>query len=61
MGCCRGWSANGAMPKKRKTLNFKSASGYRRWLAYKEIHFPRSHGKDRIKIAGKAHKVKHRG
>jgi hypothetical protein len=43
----------------RKTRRFKSAGAYQRWLAFKHIHLPGSNGKDKIVIAGKAHKVKH--
>lgn len=45
--------------RKTKTLHFKSKSAYRDWLAFKHIHLPRSKGKDRVVIAGRAHKVKH--
>ena len=48
-----------AKRKKAKTLHFKSKGAYRDWLAYKHIHLPRSHGRDRIVIAGREHKVKH--
>jgi hypothetical protein len=47
------------MAKRRKTLHFKSRRGYRDWLAFKHIHLPRSHGKDKIIIGGHVHKVKH--
>jgi hypothetical protein len=43
-----------------KTLNFKSKGGYKKWLAYGHMHVPDfGKGKQRIKIAGKTHKVKH--
>ena len=42
-------------------LNFKSKASYGRWLAYGHIHgvFKKTPGNQRIKIRGKAHKVKH--
>lgn len=45
--------------RKTKTLHFSSRKAYTDWLAFKHIHFPRSHGKDRVVIAGKPHRVKH--
>ena len=41
-----------------KTLHFKSKAGYKKWLAHGHIH-GLFHGKKRIKIRGKTHRVKH--
>lgn len=44
----------------KKAINFKSKAGYKKWLAYGHMHIPDfGKGKQKIKIAGKAHKVKH--
>ncbi len=45
----------------KKTLNFKSKSGYHKFLAYGHIHgaFAKSPGNTPIKIKGKKVKVKH--
>lgn len=47
------------MPKTAK--NFKSAAGYKKWLAYGHIHgdFAKSPGNTPVKIRGKAKKVSH--
>lgn len=41
--------------------NFRSMTAYKRWLAYGHIHkvFEDTPGNQRIKIRGRAHKVKH--
>jgi len=43
-----------------KSINFKDAAAYKKWLAYGHMNVP-GFGKtpQKIKIAGKAHKVKH--
>lgn len=50
------------MTKKRKTLHFKSKSGFRRWTAYGHMHGAMGHkrkGFPTVKIRGKTHRVKH--
>jgi len=42
-----------------KTIKFKSTAGYHKWLAFGHMHNV-MHGKKRVKIAGKAHKVSHK-
>lgn len=44
-----------------KTVNFKSRSAYKKWLAYGHIHV-KGFGKtpEKVKIRGKSHKVKHK-
>jgi len=44
---------------KTKTRHFKSPSAYHRWIAFKSIHLPTSHGREKIVVAGKLYKVKH--
>lgn len=45
----------------KKTKNFKSATAYKKWLAFGHIHgaFKRSPGNTPVKIRGKGHKVIH--
>lgn len=45
---------------RRKTLNFKSKTAYRKWLAYGHMHI-RDFGRTpvKIKIRGRAHRVRH--
>lgn len=44
-----------------KTMDFKTTSGYKKWLAYGHIHgvFKKVPGYTRVKIRGKVHKVQH--
>jgi hypothetical protein len=44
------------------TRNFKSASGYKKWLAYGHMHVPGfgATTTQKIKIKGKSHKVSHK-
>ena len=48
------------MAKKRTSANFKSAAAYKKWLAYGHMHV-KGFGKTplKVKIRGKAHRVKH--
>lgn len=39
-------------------VNFKSKGAYQKWLAYGHMHNA-FHGKEKVKIAGKVHKVQH--
>lgn len=39
--------------------HFKSKAGYRKWLAYGHIHHV-FHGRQKVYIGGRLHKVKHR-
>lgn len=45
----------------KSTKNFKSASAYKKWLAYGHMHgdFARSKGNTPVKIKGRSHRVKH--
>ena len=43
---------------KQKTVNFKSKAAYERWLAFGHIH-GKFHGKEKVTIRGKPHKVEH--
>lgn len=43
-----------------KTLNFKNKANYKKWLAYGHMNVPDfGKGNQKIKIAGKTHKVVH--
>ncbi len=42
-----------------KAVNFKNAGDYQKWLAYGHMH-NKFHGKEKVKIAGKSHKVDHK-
>lgn len=42
-----------------KTLHFKSFSGYKKWLAYKNIHGLNRGNRDTIYIHGHKHRVEH--
>lgn len=57
-------SAGAAGGKKAggKTLHFKSGKGYKKWVAYGHIHGVmgnKTSGFPKVKIRGRAHKVKH--
>ena len=41
------------------TENFKSASAYRKWNAYRHIHGIKAPNLKRVCIKGKCHEVKH--
>jgi len=43
---------------KKKTIHFKNKEAYRKWLSYGHMH-KKFHGRKRITIGGKAHRVKH--
>lgn len=47
------------MAKRKSKLHFNSKKAYTDWLAFKQIHLPRSKDNDRVVIAGRKHKVKH--
>lgn len=44
------------------TRHFKSKAGYKKWIAYGQIHgiFAKTPGHQKIFIRGKPHKVKHK-
>jgi hypothetical protein len=44
-----------------KSMNFKSGSAYKKWLAYDKMHVTPGKSKHPVgvKIQGKIHKVKH--
>jgi ribosomal protein S11 len=44
-----------------KTLHFRSKKAYQKWLAYGHIHVRGfGKGRERIRIRGRLHRVKHR-
>jgi hypothetical protein len=48
----------GRLKKGGKAVNFKSGAAYKKWLSYGHMH-DKFHGKEKVKIAGKNHKVNH--
>lgn len=46
-------------PTEELSLNFKSTSAYKKWLAFKHMNLGAAKTHQKVTIAGKEHKVQH--